>query len=392
MSLTRLHIDNLKCFKEFSLPLAPLTLLTGFNAAGKTTSIQSLLLLAQAARSNSRHWKMALNDEFVQLGTPGDALHEGAESGIAVGVETDELSLSWHLRPESRGQSHAMLIESIDWKFEGKAGNFLCDNTALYCLLPIEADINLHAITNIIANTIYISAIRTGADDVYPIPTVAEPVCADVGVRGEFSAWWLEQMSDDEISVERRHPDEAAVTLRRQLNAWAGTLFPGAQVNASRINNTQLIQLSWRNHETDSWRRPSNIGYGLTYVFPILVAGLLAKKGQILVIDSPEAHLHPMGQSRMGQFLAMIAAAGVQVIVETHSDHVLNGVRRAVLAGKILPGDTAIHFFNARPRHPEDSAHVVSPIMDRNGNLSEWPNGFFDQAEADMAVLAGWVS
>lgn len=392
MILSRLNIDNLKCFKAFSLPLAPLTLLTGFNAAGKTTSVQSLLLLAQAARRNNKDWKMGLNGEFVQLGTPGEALHEGAESGIAVGVETDHASLSWRLRAESRGQSHAMSIEGIDWQLEENRGIFLRNDTDLDCLLPADADTRLQAMTKLIANTIYISAIRTGADDVYPIPTTAEPICADVGVRGEFSAWWLEQMSDEEVDIERRYPDEPAITLRRQFNAWAGTLFPGAQVNASRINNTQLIQLSWRNHDTDSWRRPSNIGYGLTYVFPILVAGLLAKKGQILVIDSPEAHLHPMGQSRMGQFLSMVAAAGVQVIVETHSDHILNGVRRAVLAGKILAADTAIHFFNARPRHADDFAHVVSPLMDAKGNLSEWPSGFFDQAEADMAVLAGWGS
>lgn len=389
--LTKLRIDNLKCFKEFSLPLAPLTLLTGFNAAGKSTSVQSLLLLAQAVRSKNKNWKIPLNGEIVQLGTPGEALHEGAESNLVIGVETKNVRLSWHLKAEDGGQAHAMSIESIDWQVNEKNGTFLRNNLPLDGLLPAQSEENLSSVTKIIADTVYISAIRSGAEDVYPIPTNSDPICADVGVRGEFSAWWLEQNSDEDVDPERRHPTEQAITVRRQFNAWAGTLFPGAQVNATRISNTQLIQLSWRNHETDSWRRPSNIGYGLTYALPILVAGLIAKKGQILVIDSPEAHLHPMGQSNMGRFLAMVAAAGVQVIVETHSDHILNGVRRAVFDRKLHSADAAIHFFNARPRATDDAAHVISPQMDIKGNLSEWPTGFFDQAETDMSILAGWA-
>jgi predicted ATPase len=390
MMRTKLRIDNMKCFKELSLPLAPLTLLTGFNAAGKSTSVQSLLLLAQTARSQAKHWKIPLNGELVQLGSPGEALHEGAESGLLIGVETANACLSWRLKAEDGGQAHAMSIESIEWKIEEKSGEFLRCDLSLDGLLPPQPDPQLDALAGIIADTVYISAIRSGAEDSYPIPTAPEPILADVGVCGEFSAWWLEQMADEEVDPERRHPAEPALTLRRQFNAWAGTLFPGAQVNATRIPNTQLIQLSWRNHETDSWRRPSNIGYGLTYALPILVAALIARKGQVLVIDSPEAHLHPMGQSNMGRFLAMIAAAGVQVIIETHSDHVLNGVRRAVFDGKLVPADAAIHFFNARPRAPDDQAHVMSPQMDAKGNLSEWPAGFFDQAETDLSILAGW--
>jgi predicted ATPase len=97
-----------------------------------------------------------------------------------------------------------------------------------------------------------------------------------------------------------------------------------------------------------------------------------------------------MGQSLIGHFLAMVARAGVQVIVETHSDHVLNGVRLAVNRGELSPLETVIHFFNYRPRLSSDPAHVVSPKIDSKGNLSEWPTGFFDQTERDLTALAGW--
>lgn len=136
--------------------------------------------------------------------------------------------------------------------------------------------------------------------------------------------------------------------------------------------------------------RPANIGFGLTYAFPIIVAGLLAKKEQVLVIDSPEAHLHPLGQSKIGYFLGVIAAAGVQVIVETHSDHVLNGIRLAVAKKAISNESVGIHFFSSSNSGEENRPKIVSPQVDVNGSLSEWPSGFFDQTDKDLAALSGW--
>ena len=77
--------------------------------------------------------------------------------------------------------------------------------------------------------------------------------------------------------------------------------------------------------------RPTNMGFGVSYALPVITAGLLAPAGSLLVVENPEAHLHPAGQSRVGRFLAHLAASGVQVVAETHSDHVLNGVRLAAV-------------------------------------------------------------
>ena len=93
---------------------------------------------------------------------------------------------------------------------------------------------------------------------------------------------------------------------------------------------------------------PVHTGFGLTQVLPIVVAALSADEGDILLVENPEVHLHPAGQALMGQFLAKVALAGVQVIVETHSDHILNGVRVAVASKQLLgANDVAIHFFGA---------------------------------------------
>ena len=211
---------------------------------------------------------------------------------------------------------------------------------------------------------------------------------ADVGPDGRFAAYWYDHFVDGEVPESRRHPMEKGNSLRKQLEAWINSLFPGAQANVQMIAPVSMLSLQFRLSEIGEWRRPANIGYGLTYAFPILVALLTAADGQTIVIDSPEAHLHPFAQSQMGQLLAHFGAAGVQVVVETHSDHLLNGARLAVKEGRISHRALTIHFFTG----PTDEAHgVISPTIDSQGAISEWPTGFFDQSEKDLSRLAGWA-
>lgn len=387
--IKRIELKNFKCFEALSLPLAPLTLLTGFNAAGKSTTLQSLLLLAQSLRSGNRTAELPLNGPLARLGTPGEVLNSGTGE-TSFGLEDEKSIVTWSLQAEDRSRGIAMRVSQLAIEEGGKKNRYT-DLENLHMLLPYG--ITAPAAENMVKGlreTIFLSAVRMGTADVFPSPEESSPVHADVGVQGEFAPWWFQRFLDEEIDNARLHPSESAPTLRRQFNAWASNLFPGAQSNALSIEKTNLMRLELRIGDIGDWRRPSNIGYGLTYAFPIIVAGLLAKPGQILIIDSPEAHLHPLGQSEMGRFLARIASAGVQVLIETHSDHVLNGVRLALRNKTIEPEKVAIHFFNQPIETDTATAKVISPLVDENGNLSEWPKGFFDQSDKDLARLAGW--
>ncbi|EBO8571340.1 DUF3696 domain-containing protein [Salmonella enterica] len=235
---------------------------------------------------------------------------------------------------------------------------------------------------------VYISACRLGAVEIYPIPSDFKYSDTNVGVQGEYAAWLMEQNKDEDILVSRCHDSDSALTLRRQVNAWLKYILPNAEADTRNIDKASLVQLFFRNDGISEWRRPANIGYGLTYVFPIIIAGLLAKEGQILVIDSPEAHLHPLGQSRIGEFLSKMANSGVKVIIETHSDHILNGVRLSVNNRVISSDKVGIHFFEKN--NSDNKTRIVSPQIDSHGNLSEWPDGFFDQSDKDLGKLIGW--
>lgn len=120
--------------------------------------------------------------------------------------------------------------------------------------------------------------------------------------------------------------------------------FPGCGLVVQQVPQANAVTLGLRTSEDTDFHRPIHVGFGLTQILPIVVAALSASKGYIILIENPEVHLHPAGQALMGQFLADVAVAGVQVIVETHSDHVLNGIRRLVKENKIMPEQVADPF------------------------------------------------
>ena len=129
-----------------------------------------------------------------------------------------------------------------------------------------------------------------------------------------------------------------------------------------------------------------NVGFGITYALPILVSGLTIKEGGMLIVENPEAHLHGKAQSNMGYFLARMAAAGVRVMIETHSEHIVNGIRRMATEkdSQLKADDLSIYFFKKQ----ENGQNIIEITMDNNGNLSEYPVDFFDQVRQDtLAVL-----
>jgi predicted ATPase len=102
-------------------------------------------------------------------------------------------------------------------------------------------------------------------------------------------------------------------------------------------------------------------------------------------LENPEAHLHPKGQSAIGELLALTADDGVQVLVESHSDHLLNGIRMAVKQEKIKPEDVALRYFLRRDG--DQCSMFECPQVDARGRIDHWPDGFFDEWERSLMEL-----
>ena len=376
-----IRIERFKCFDSLVLPLAPLTLFTGLNAAGKSTALQAMLLLAQTLRAERGPAELRLKGPFANLGTPADVINRACGGNdMALGLRTDEVELLWRftVTDDSRRALKATSLEfisngsisSVANTFDGVRPRGLHEP----CRETLAA----------LEGLIFLSASRQFDTDLFPIPEGSEMPVGDVGPMGQFAAWWFHQEGDNPVSSSRSLKNvQAASTLRNQVNAWAGDLFSGVEFNALPVSGTNLMRLEIKSGPTSGWTRPANIGFGISYAFPTLAVGLTAPVGCTLIIDSPEAHLHPRAQARMGAFLGQMAAAGVQILLETHSDHVMDGLRIAIRDGILRPEDAAFHYFV----RDEGTTHITTPEIDADGRLSEWPEGFFDQHRRNMASL-----
>jgi predicted ATPase len=376
--LTRIDLQFFKCFELLKLPLGSLTLLSGGNASGKSSVLQALVLLHQTMREHEWSTRLLLNGASIRMGTVTDVVDKvNGRHAFEIGVVDEERPYQWSFIGERSEMSMAVNRVTV-----GDISNEQPE--LLRYLLPPTVDDSATLLANRLRGLTYITAERVGPREVYPLED--RQIVAVVGPAGEHAASVLHQGRDEHVLDTLTLPDVPATRLR-QVEERMRMFFPGCGLAVQQVPQTNAVTLGLRTSTDTDFHRPIHVGFGLTQVLPIIVAALSATAGDILLIENPEVHLHPAGQALIGQFLADVARAEVQVIVETHSDHVLNGIRRSVRAGKLRPDQVAIHFF--RPRST-DVDQVISPQLDSSGNIDTWPEGFFDQFDRDTSHFAGW--
>jgi len=374
--LTRLDLKYFKCFERLHLPLAELTLLTGTNASGKSSVLQALVLLHQTMQEHEWSNRLMLNGDSIKLGTVSDVVDKvHGRTTFEIGLLDNDQEILWSFIGERSEMS--MAVDSV---FFNKKLNEAPNN--LRFLLPTSDDNK--SLAQRLRNLTYITAERIGPREVYPLED--QQVASVVGPAGEHAISVLHWGRDEPV-LNGLVIDGVINKRLHQVEARMKQFFPGCGLDVQPIPNVNAVTVGLRTSEATGFHRPIHVGFGLTQVLPIVIAALSSAKEDILLIENPEVHLHPAGQALMGQFLAEVASAGVQVIIETHSDHVLNGVRRFVKSGRIKPEQLAIHFFRPNANNLDQ---VVSPQMDATGNIDTWPDGFFDQFDKDMNHFAGW--
>jgi predicted ATPase len=391
--LTKITVEHFKCFKKLHLQLAPLTLLSGANATGKSTILQAFALLHQTASESEWNKTLSLNASNISLGSADDVIDKiTGRKEFSIGLHSDAFECLWTMIAEDRS-ALSVPIRQISWKEKERWNEkiFTIDEKSkpVRRLLPatiFENSENAKSLSSLITGLTYISADRLGPREAYAVSTPDQH--KNVGPSGERTAWFLHHFADHR-PLDGLILDGFPPTLQRQAEAWMKKFFPGTSFELTRVKGANLILLGMRTSDATDFHRPQNVGYGLSHILPVIVACLGAHRGDLIMVENPEAHLHPSSQAAMGEFLARSVAAGTQMIIETHSDHVLNGVRRAVKQGTIPHADVAIHFFMQRVED-EGQAQVVSPLIDKNGNLDRWPTGFFDQYDKDLASLIEW--
>lgn len=339
--ITKLNLKNFKCFVDCELNFTPLTILTGMNSSGKSSVIQAIRMIYQYYK-----FPVPIPTPFLQ----DHVLPNALKSKLS---KEDFFLLK-------------AIISNIDYKLEV---NKISKES--FQVVPQDA--------KLIETINYLSASRLGPQNALPVGNLS--VLTSVDDKGKYAISFLEKNAYSKVPEQMRIKVESD-TLKINVDDWREIITPRTRLTYT-INLTQNTAYPYYNNIM-----PTETGFGLSYTLPLIISLLYIDSenpNAILLLENPEAHLHPAAQTKLGELIASVAATGKQIIVETHSDHIIDGMRIAAKQKKIENTNVTFHYFS-KPSF-EDKAKVETPILYENGKLSFWPNGFFDQGIINKAEL-----
>lgn len=352
--IKKIDIKNFKSIKEISMNTVPLNLLAGLNGMGKSSFIQTLLLLKQSELLLGDN-ALLLNGFMVDIGKGLDALYQFAsEETIRFSFLLDDNTL-WEWAFEYAASSDRLKAEEISKR-----------TSELDFLKRFQ----------------HLSAERIGPMNMYDA-SQAYLTAGNLGVKGEYAVHYLHVLGNrHKTNKKMKHPGTKELTLMNQVNAWLDEISPGVKLKISELPGVDKMLLNYQ-FELGTGRtaffRPGNVGFGISYVLSIVVSLLASERGSVIIVENPEAHIHPRGQAELGKLMALAASCGVQLFIETHSDHIINGIRVAVKQGLVDQKDVGFHYFTKTTTHDEQYTDIVQIEVDRHGELSEYPEDFLDE-------------
>ncbi len=334
----RLQIKGFKCFENADFAFGRLTLFAGKNSMGKSTVIQAVLAMIQ-------NGKNPFAGPYMNIGKISELKNKYVGS-----------------------QEIEIIIDS-------------CFSKKIYDdMTPPECHGSMPEETSVL----YLSADRIGVRDTYD----TSPDDPDkIGANCEYAYQYLARHENDDWTGNVLvYNTDGKLTFGGQVDYWLKRIL-GYTVRAEEIERTDLISVSFTNRKLRDNIRPKNVGTGVSYIAEVIIAALSCKPGNALIIENPEIHLHPSGQSEFIFFLAFLAQKGIQIIMETHSDHIYNGIRKCVHMDCIENEETAIYFFEELEN---GGSMPVKIPLNEEGKILLQREGLFDQTKKDLDIILGW--
>lgn len=307
--INNLEIQGLKSIDRINIDFNKLNLLVGVNSSGKSTVIQSLLVASQNIYGNN----FKFNGNLISLGDFREVRNfiTNAQS-IKIKIEDSRNIHKWEFFE--------------DEKFNKKTNSTNCD---------FNFDKGLY----------YLSASRIGYMDTYEknIKGIFK-----FGLQGEYCLSYFAKNKDKTLDDDLIK-DNVSETLEYNVNWWLNYIV-GAKLFTTDIQQTDRLKAQFSGR-SGSKVRTKNIGSGLSYLISIIIMCLSMRKNETLIIENPEIHLHPKAQSRLTEFFIFISKANRQLIIETHSDHIFNGLRVSVANNDISDEDISINFLQLNDKN-----------------------------------------
>lgn len=358
--ITELRIHGLKSIKDLTIPCKSLNIFAGINSSGKSTILQSLLMLSQSAGSNGEN---IFDGEFLKLGSFDEIQSKlcGKEN-IKIGVSFENDSKT-DIEISEEGIANIGDFESLEFKAKRKEFFDLSYKKKFYHI-PFD---------------------RIGVAETYPKNTTK----TKFGLNCECALSYYDSakkevlpqpLEESLISTE----DKNLRTLDSQVNYWLDQIL-GVKLRTFDENpKSSYVTATYEGLDGIEYR-PMNVGSGISYIVSILIVCLASEKGSTILIENPEIHLHPKAQSRLVDFLYMIAKSGRQLFIETHSDHIFNGVRAGIATEQMSANEIAVNFIHAE----KNETQVEQILFGKRGKIINPQNDLFDQFDIDLDKMLG---
>lgn len=377
--ITSISLENFKCFHNSgSIPFAQITLVTGSNGRGKSSLFQSMLLLAQSTVQDKNVEKLKFNGKYINLGTFCDVLRKGAEERTFSIELTSDDSTENHIKiecetdpssPRKAKFSHFFLFDPSSDKDPDDLLEQVGDTNSTSLKdkgMSASSSVN---ILRQLSNTLYVSAERNG-----PTSYAAQRDNEEtdfIGVHGEYA---INTLYDKREIME---------SVKQDLSYVMG----GASIDADVLND-DYIRFLIDSQDGQTGFKPVNVGFGYSYILPVIIAPYVAESGCKIFIENPEAHLHPGAQSRLMDVLIRIAKGkNLQLFIETHSDHIINALRIAVRHRKFDVEQSDASIIHITREEGVSEPHVWSIKINDKGDFNAYPKDLQEEWGLQMIQL-----
>lgn len=337
--LRNIKITDYKCLHDEDLGIKPLTIITGLNSVGKSSLIQAIL---SSVYKEGRNGQVLLGDT---VSLTFDTIRNRYYNAKNVDIELD-LGDVKVVYTSTKEQSE-VLVHPREKE------------------LPIDIERNLY----------YLSANRVGAE----LSSKISPVFK-IGTVGEYVLGTFENEKTSPLRMELVK-DDASYTLSSQVNYWLSYILniPTELQTERRLDDVVGVQFKSDGLGNIS---PFQLGAGVSYLTKILVTCLRAKNNDIVIIENPEIHLHPFSQAKMGEFFAFIVNAGIQVIIETHCEHLIYRVGYEVYKKRFSKENVTILY-----KEGIQSPFLQIGYNDEGKFTRDFPEGFFDATLSELLEM-----
>ena len=374
---TKITFENYKIFKnEQSLEIRPVTILFGKNNAGKSAILKLPLLLADSLRGKSSEVASAEFNEKELYSDIRDLVYGRATRAVRIGVDDkvndSHLSYSFFVDSDSEVKSHvehwSLVAKNINRKIDNEAGEVSFLGAIPQNLSPEErAEVDRLGFF-----VDYIGNIRKNSDlrDMR-IKTLAE--CS--GLDGEKGYSHL--LKDSQTS---------AHTMVKKISDWYSKTFAGWGIEVDGANNPVFhINVTNSLNQTNI----EDAGFGIVQSLPIVIRACRpCARETLIVLEEPEAHLHPSAQGNLGELIAQSALEDKKkrYLIETHSFNFILRIRSLIASGELKKEDVAMYFVDYNDK--EKCSTLTKIQIDDEGKVSNWPKGLFEETyEEIMRIL-----